>query len=198
MEHAGTGGGQAWVTAARERLRAGAAPAAVCGELAARTPRWSDSALAVGLALGIAEPELLRRLHGEPGRLQEQFRAGEERWYGELMAAIGVFDVPRPLDERESAVAGHLRDAIRAMGGVASGAALGLSRGFVRGELTGVFRSLARLGPRAAGGGRPRAFWAALVAAGELLDQGPDDKDGLARTLEQCGRRLADHTGDAF
>ncbi|MEV8449099.1 hypothetical protein [Streptomyces parvus] len=187
--------GEALAEAARERLRSGAAPAAVCGELAARAGSWWGAALAVGRARGISEPELRRRLHADPDKLRREFRTGEEELYGEFLAGLGVFDVPARLDERELVVAEHLRTAIRAMGGVASGRALGLSRGLVTGELAGVFRSLARTGPRA-GRGRPGEFWEALVAAGELLDPADrDDRGTVAQALDVCRRRLTDSIG---
>ncbi|MGW3039348.1 hypothetical protein ACWC9T_04690 [Kitasatospora sp. NPDC001159] len=178
--------GSALVAEARERLRAGVAPAVVCGELAVRVPqRWEGAALAVGLALGIEEAELRRRLSSEPG-LQAEFRPGEEDLYGEVLEIFGVFDVTKQLDERERVIAEHLRAAWRAQGSLGSGHAVGLHRGFVKGELASVFRSLTRFGPRA-GRGRPAEFWTRLIAAGELLDQ-----VDVAQALDECRRRLAD------
>ncbi|GAA2086245.1 hypothetical protein GCM10009759_06820 [Kitasatospora saccharophila] len=179
------------VATARERLRTGAAPAVVCGELAARTPRWSDAALAVGLARGIPEAELRERLAG--GRQwQDEFHPGEEEEYGELLEMHGVFDVPKQLDEREEVIAGHLRAAWAAMGGMGGGYAVGLSRRFVRGELSSAFRTLARFGPRR-GRGRPAEFWTAMVAAGELLDPADGDERGtVAQALDESRRRLAE------
>ncbi|WP_171164258.1 hypothetical protein [Streptomyces sp. I05A-00742] len=185
---------EALVAAARERLRAGAAPAGVCGELAARTPRWGDAALAVGLALGIAEPEMSRRLRDERERVHGGFRPGEEELYGELLETTGVFDVPKRLDGRETAIVEHLWAATRAMGGVASRVGLGLSRSFATGEVASAFRLLTRVGPRAAHS-RPADFWAALVAAGELLGPADGDEHGaVTQALDECRRRLADCT----
>ncbi|MFF3000931.1 hypothetical protein ACFVTC_41335 [Streptomyces sp. NPDC057950] len=177
------------VEAVRERLRAGVVPAVVCGEFAVWTPRWSEAAVVVGLALGIAESELVRRLHGEPEQVQGQFCSGEELLYGELLETLGVFDVPKQLNEREAQVAEHLRTTISAAGGVSSGVGLGLSRQFVRGELTEAFRTLTRMGPRASGG-RPVEFWAALVAAGEVLDLANDGRRTTFHALGECRRRL--------
>lgn len=157
------------VAAARERLRAGTEPAVVCGELAVRTRRWWDAALAVGQARGIPKADLRMRLGGEPERLQDEFRPGEEEDYGLLLEIHGVFDVPKRLDERERAIAEHLRTAWAATGGLGSGHAISLSRRFVTGELSLAFRTLACFGPRH-GPGRPAEFWTAMVAAGELLD----------------------------
>ncbi|WP_030275847.1 hypothetical protein [Streptomyces sp. NRRL B-24484] len=185
------------LAAARQRLRAGAAPTAVCGELAARTHCWWEAASAVGRAAGIPEPELRRRLHGEPAQVQRALGPGEEEAYGELLSMLGVFDVHEQLDGRAAAIAEHLRTAVAAMGGVASGHALGLSRRMAEGELTDAFRSLARLGPRARGG-RPTAFWAALVTAGELLD--PADREesaAVTEALAKCRVSLERCTGEA-
>ncbi|MEU5310515.1 hypothetical protein [Streptomyces sp. NPDC021562] len=182
---------EAMSMAARERLRAGAAPAVVCGELAEQTRWWWDAALAVGQAMGIPEAELLRRLHSEPDQVQSEFRRGEENLYGEILETVGVFDVARGLDGRELVIAQHLRAAMDAMGGVASGHGLGLSRWFVMGELARVFCSLARIGPRATRG-RPAEFWEALVSAGELLDPG-DERETVAHALDECRARLAGH-----
>ncbi|CAM5275671.1 hypothetical protein [Streptomyces atroolivaceus] len=177
--------------AAGERLREGAAPAAVCGELAAQTQWWWDAVLAVGRALGIPESELLRRLHGEPERVQGEFQPGEGDLYGGLMETLGVFDVAKQLDRRELLIAEHLRSAMGAMGGVASGRSLGLSRRLGVGELASVFRSLARSGPRATCS-RPVEFWEALVSAGELLKLEEGIEDGtVAQTLEECRAHLA-------
>ncbi|MER6479007.1 hypothetical protein [Streptomyces filamentosus] len=184
--------------AAGERLRAGAAPGAVCGELAARTRWWWDAALGVGRALGIPEPELLDRLRRDPGEVQDELGPGEEELYGELMEELGVFDVAARLDERELLIAERLRAAVRAMGGVASGHAQALSRRLVTGEPAWVFHSLARSGPRSSCG-RPAEFWEALVEAGELLAAGGGDEcegecghGDLAQALGECRARLAD------
>ncbi|MER5352658.1 hypothetical protein ABT093_20285 [Kitasatospora sp. NPDC002551] len=156
------GGGASWTTGslvaeARERLRSGATPALVCGQLAEGTLRWWDAASAVGRALGIPEPELRRRLHAAPEQVRGGLRPGEEQVYGELLGTIGVFDLPRRLDARERAIAEHLRAAVRA------------------------------------GGGRPTAYWAALVAGGELLDTANGDTHGgVAPALAECRRRRAD------
>lgn len=185
--------GSALVAEARERLRSGVAPGTVCGELAAGTARWEDAARAVGLALGIEVGEL-RRL-GIEADLQSAFEPGEEDLYGEVLEMSGVFDVPKRLDEREQQVEGCLRAALRAQGGLGSGYFLSLRRGFVRGELARNFRALTRFGPRA-GRGRPAQFWAALIAAGELLDGADGDERGtVAQALAECRQRLADCTG---
>ncbi|MEV6978384.1 hypothetical protein [Kitasatospora sp. NPDC093806] len=143
--------------------------------------------LAVGQALGIPESDVRHRIHGDPERMQREFRLGEEELYGELMESLGVFDAPKQLDGTELLIAKHLRTAWGAMGGMGSGHALGLSRWFVTGELASVFRSLARSGPRAARG-RPADFWEALVSAGELLEPADRDEHGsVAEALAAAG-----------
>ncbi|MFD5537049.1 hypothetical protein ACFWIJ_04125 [Streptomyces sp. NPDC127079] len=185
---------EALSTAARQRLRAGAAPAAVCGELAEQTRWWWDAALAVGQALGIPEAELLRRLHSEPDQTQSEFRPGEENLYGELLETAGVFDVPKQLDGTELAIAKHLRSAMGAMGGVASGHGLGLSRWFVLGELTSVFCSLARIGPRTTRG-RPAEFWEALASAGRAWPTAPVEELIVANTNDGlASARIRSHS----
>ncbi|MER5637533.1 hypothetical protein ABT095_11310 [Kitasatospora sp. NPDC002227] len=184
--------GVAMVTTARDRLRAGAEPAVVCGELAVRARRWSDAALAVGLARGIPEADLRNRLGAELERWQDEFRPGEEEDYGRLLEIHGAFDVPKRLDERELVIAEHLRAARAAMGGLGSGHAISLSRRFVTGELALAFGTLARFGPRQ-GRGRPTEFWTAMVAAGELLDPTDGDERGtVAQALDESRLRLAE------
>lgn len=191
MSSGGTDVIEALSVAAGERLRAGATPVAVCGELAAQTRWWWDAALAVGQALGIPESESLRRLHGDPEQLQSELLPGEEELYAELLKMHGVFDVAKQLDERELLIAEHLRTAMRAMGVVASGRAVSISRWFVLGELPSVFRSLAHSGPRTARS-RPAEFWEALVRAGELLDPSGENEHGtVAQTLDECRAHLA-------
>ncbi|MFC8716691.1 hypothetical protein [Kitasatospora sp. NPDC057198] len=193
MPDDGSGVDESLVAAARERLRAGAAPSAVCGKLAARTPRWSEAAVAVGVARGTAEAELRERLAGYE-QAQDEFHPGEEEDYGHLLEMCGVFDVPERLDEREEEIAGHLRAAWDAMGGLGSGYAISLSRRFVKGELSSAFRMLARFGPRQ-DRGRPAEFWAAMVAAGELLDSADgDERETVARVLAESRRHLAEAT----
>ncbi|MFB7948869.1 hypothetical protein ACFC6L_28595 [Kitasatospora phosalacinea] len=179
------------VAAAREGLRAGAGPGVVCGELARRVRRWSDAAFAVGRALDIPEADLRQRLGADPELIQAEFRPGEEEDYGFLLESVGVFDVPKQLDERESMIAEHLHAAWAAQGGLGSGHAANLSRRFVKGELPAAFRSLARFGPRP-GRGRPVEFWTAMVTAGELLDPvDGDDRETVARALEESRQHLA-------
>ncbi|WP_158836014.1 hypothetical protein, partial [Streptomyces sp. NRRL S-350] len=55
-------------------------------------------------------------------------RPGSEADTGELLEALGVFDVPAPLDARDQAVIGHILTAIDAMGGIRPGHQHGLTR----------------------------------------------------------------------
>ncbi|MFE5556724.1 hypothetical protein [Streptomyces sp. NPDC056544] len=195
MSSGGTDVIEALSVAARQRLGAGATPAAVCSELAAQTRWWWDAVLAVGQARGIPEPELLRRLRSDPERVQSELLPGEEELYGGLMETLGMFDVAKQLDERELLIAEHLRTAMSAMGGVASGRSLGLSHWFVMGELASVFRSLVRSGPRAIRS-QPAEFWEALVSAGELLEPAGENEHGtVTQALDECRAHLARCTG---
>ncbi|MER7580664.1 hypothetical protein [Kitasatospora sp. NPDC097691] len=185
-------GGEVSVEEVRERLEAGESPGTVCGELAVGRARWWEAALVVGRALGLPEAELARRVSSDPDSAQAELRPGEEEFYGDLLAAIGVFDVPKQLDEREQVVMEHLRAALGAMGGIGGGHYVGLARRLVRGESASAFLTLVRFGPRA-GRGRPQEFWAALLAAGDLLDPADGDERGtVAEALVSCRSRLSE------
>jgi hypothetical protein len=177
---------------ARRKLRAGATAVGVFAELAERTADWHASALAVCLALGIPDCEAKRQLREGPAELYRRFHPGEETECGELLEMIGVFDVRRPLDAHGEEIRRFLEAAISAMGDLRSGHALGLSRRLVTGQLTSAFLSLARVGPRPHRGSAAE-YWAALVAAGELLD--PGDSEGgrnVEEALDDCRRHAAE------
>ncbi|MEU1202488.1 hypothetical protein ABZ446_40605 [Streptomyces sp. NPDC005813] len=181
------------LTLAHERLEAGCAPVAVFAELAARTGDWHLSAWAVCLALGIPAPDVAGRFARGMGDIATEFHPGEEELCGEVMETVGLFDVPRPLDERGTEIARLLTTAAGALGGMPSGHALTLSRRRVRGELTAMFLSLARTLPRRERA-RPAEYWAALSAAGDLLLQaGSGDRSEVERALQECRRRAAEH-----
>ncbi|MHB9854397.1 hypothetical protein ACSYGO_34865 [Streptomyces krungchingensis] len=181
------------LTLAHERLEAGRAPVAVFAELAARTGDWHRSAWAVCLALGIPAPEVAGRFARGMGDIATEFHQGEEELCGEVLDTVGLFDVPRPLDERGTEIARLLATAAGALGGMPSGHALTLSRRRVRGELTAMFLSLARTLPRRERAG-PAEYWAALSAAGDLLLQtGGEDRREVERALQECRRHAAEH-----
>ncbi|PBC60549.1 hypothetical protein BKI49_29025 [Streptomyces sp. Tue6028] len=181
------------LTLAHERLGAGWASVAVFAELAARTGDWHRSAWAVCLALGIPAPDVAGRFARGMGDVATEFHQGEEELCGEVLETVGLFDVPRPLDERGTEIAGLPATAAGALGGMPSGHALTLSRRRVRGELTGMFLSPARTLPRRERA-RPAEYWAALSAAGDLLLQaGGEEGREVERALQECRRRAAEH-----
>ncbi|WP_345657684.1 hypothetical protein [Streptomyces siamensis] len=180
-------------TLAHERLEAGCAPVAVFAELAARTGDWPLSAWAVCLALGIPAPDVAGRFARGMGGIATEFHPGEEELCGEVLETVGLFDVPRPLDERGTEIACLLTTAAGALGGMPSGRALTLSRRHVRGELTAMFLSPARTPPRRERA-RPAEYWAALSAAGDLLLQaGGEEGREVERALQECRRHAAEH-----
>jgi hypothetical protein len=181
----------ALVMSARSRLEAGCAPAEVYAELATDTQDGLAAAWAVCLALGIPAIDVRHRLGHGVAELPSRFHPGEEALCGEAFEAVGMFDVPRPPSERGTEAERLLNVALGALGGLRSGHALSLSRRFVRGELTGVFLSLARTAPRR-GRGRPAEYWTALSQAGELL-LGPAgaEHQEVEQALRECRQRAA-------
>ncbi|MDX3073254.1 hypothetical protein [Streptomyces sp. MI02-7b] len=187
----------ALLRSAHELLEAGHAPVAAFADLAAETGDWNASARAVCLALGIPAPDVEQRL-GRAGvaALAAEFHPGEEDLCGEVLDTVGLFDVPRPLDERGTEIKRLLSTAAGALGGIPSGHALSLSRRFAKGELTEAFLLLARKVPHRERA-RPAEFWAALSAAGDLLLQaGGDERDEVERALADCRRRTAEGPPD--
>ncbi|MFC9429831.1 hypothetical protein [Streptomyces sp. NPDC056987] len=176
---------------ARTKLEAGATAVEVFAALAERTADWHATALAVCLALGIPATEVERRLDEEFAGLCEEFRPGEETECAGLLEMTGLFDVPRTLDPQGEEVKRLLQTAISALGRLRSGHAFSLSRQLRTGQLTRAFLSLARVGPRP-GHGSASDYWAALVAAGELLLSGDSEgRAGVEEALEDCRQHAA-------
>ncbi|WP_406461273.1 hypothetical protein OHB07_05825 [Streptomyces sp. NBC_00111] len=193
MADQGIGARGALVAEAGNMLREGREPAGVFAELAVRTGDGPSAVTAVCLALGLPPSEVEARLDGEAGEFVRIFSAGEEDVCGEVLETSGVFDVPRTLDERGTETRRLLGVAVAAAGPLGSGYAFRLSRRFVRGELTGAFLLLVRVGPRV-GSSRAAAFWTALSVAGAHLLSGPGEEDPeVERALGECRRRLAGH-----
>lgn len=191
MDDQGISARGALVEAAGNMLRKGREPAGVFAELAARTGDGPSAVTAVCLALGLPPSEVEARLDGEAGEFVTLFSAGEEDVCGEVLETSGVFDVPRTPDERGTETRRLLGVAVAAAGPLGSGYAFRLSRLLAKGELTGAFLLLARVGPRL---GRSSAteFWAALSTAGAHLLSGPEGEDPeVERALGECRRRLA-------
>ncbi|MGW5348531.1 hypothetical protein [Streptomyces sp. HUAS TT3] len=111
--------------------------------LAARSGDRPAAAWAVCQALGGADARVREEL-GRSAELFAGFGPDEDGRLGEIPELLGSFDVPRALDEREQEVLGLLQAAGAALGGVRGGVGHGLSRRFVKGELTAAFPLLAR------------------------------------------------------
>ncbi|WP_189191172.1 hypothetical protein [Streptomyces albiflavescens] len=124
----GTGVDSAVLTLAHDRLEAGCAPVGVFAELAAETGDWYASVWAVCLALGIPASDVERRLGHGMAEIATEFHPGEEELCGEVLETVGLFDVPRPLDERGTEIEYLLRAAVGALGGMPSGHAVTRSR----------------------------------------------------------------------
>ncbi|MEU9078456.1 hypothetical protein ACFYUY_32625 [Kitasatospora sp. NPDC004745] len=173
---------------ARHLLDAGATPAEAYAELARRTREPLRSARAVCSALDIPAVEVNHRLDDCFDALLAGARPGGEADTGELLEALGVFDVPQPLDPRGRAVVDLFLAAIDALGGIRAGHQHGLARWFVTGNLAAAYLSLAATDPHPSTGD-PAHYWASLVTAGELLRaaDAPDPRVGPA--LARCRER---------
>ncbi|MEU8513725.1 hypothetical protein AB0C76_19350 [Kitasatospora sp. NPDC048722] len=171
-------------TLARHLLDTGATPADAYAALARRTREPATAARAVCHALGIAADETTRRIGECYDALLADPHPRSEADTGELLEALGVFDVPKPLDARDLAVVDQFLLAVNALGTLRAGHQHGLTRWFVTGNLTAAYLSLAATQPRP-GIGDAAHYWSALVTAGELLaSQTPPDpriKPALAR-----------------
>lgn len=188
----GTVADGALVMRARSSLEAGGAPVRVFAELAAQTGDWTASVWAVCLALEVPASDVKQRLGHGAGEFPSHFHPGEEVLCGEVLESVGLFDVPRPLGERGTEIQRLLKAAMGASGGLRSGHALGLSRRFGRGELTGAFLLLARTVPRRERG-RHAEYWAALCTAGELLLQvGSEEDRDVEQALQECRQRTVE------
>ncbi|WP_031065422.1 hypothetical protein [Streptomyces sp. NRRL WC-3742] len=94
------------------------------------------------------------------------------------LEALGIFEVPKQLDDRETAIVELFLTAIDAMGGIRAGHQHGLARWFTTGNLTAA-RPLARTG-------NPVRYWTTLIQAGELLLAQPSPDPRLTYVLTQC------------
>ncbi|MFI2611466.1 hypothetical protein [Kitasatospora sp. NPDC018619] len=155
-------------TLARHALTRGHTPAETYVLIARRTGRPLPAARAVCLALAIPHTETTRRLADCYDALLADHHPGDETDTGELLEALGVFDVPKTLTEAELAVVEHFLAAIDAIGGIRPGHRHGLHRWFTTGNLTAAYLSLASTHPLPRTGD-PATYWTTLVSAGELL-----------------------------
>ncbi|WP_328786846.1 hypothetical protein [Streptomyces sp. NBC_00273] len=188
--HHGGGGGDALILDAQEMLAAGQDAEDVFAELAARTGEWGACVLAVCSALGVPRTDAEARLR-EVEPLFAEYEAGEEDLVATLLVFGHVFIVDRVLDEHEE----HIRNLLGAAAGASGGYPGGLFAWFRTGELTKIFLYFALPRFRARRGSAPD-FWAALIAAGELLasEDGPDQAEVRAG-LERCRTHAAALTG---
>ncbi|MFE4971679.1 hypothetical protein ACFRAR_06120 [Kitasatospora sp. NPDC056651] len=175
-------------TLARHTLSRGATPAATYALLARLGHQPFPCAEAVCLALDIPPAETARRLADCYDALLADPRPNSEVDTGELLEALGVFDVPKDLTATERAVVAHFLTAIDAMGGIRPGHHHGLQRWFTTGNLTTAYLSLvaARPMPRT---GDPARYWATLVTAGELLATTLPSDRRITYALTHCRTR---------
>ncbi|MET8540925.1 hypothetical protein ABZW03_09750 [Kitasatospora sp. NPDC004799] len=172
-------------TLAGHALSRGRTPADTYALLAKRTRKPLPSARAVCLALSIPLAETTRRLNDCYDALLADPRTGSETDTGELLEALGVFDVPVSLTDTELAVVRLFLVAVDAMGGIRPGHQHGLTRWFTTGNLTAAYLSLAAARPLARTGD-PATYWATLVTAGELLAASPNADSRIRYALAHC------------
>ncbi|MEU1283913.1 hypothetical protein [Kitasatospora sp. NPDC005856] len=177
-------------TLARHTLSRGATPATTYALIARLGHQPLPCARAVCLALDIPLAESTRRLDDCYDALLAHPRPGSEHDTGELLEALGVFDVPKPLTDTELAVVEHFLTAIDAMGGIRPGHRHGLQRWFTTGNLTAAYLSLAAAHPLSRTGD-PAAYWTALTTAGEVLTATPNPDPRLKYALTHCRAQAA-------
>ncbi|MEU9159645.1 hypothetical protein AB0D29_05070 [Streptomyces sp. NPDC048424] len=169
------------VLEARAMLAVGRNAEEVFVALAARNSDWEASALVVCLALGVPRTDAETRIR-EARPLFEEFAVGEDDLVASVLAFVDVFVVDRVLDAHQE----RIRDLLGTAAGARGGFPGSLLAWFRSGELTNVFVYFARTRFRD-GRGSPPGFWAAMVAAGELLvaEDGPGRAEVTAG-LEHC------------
>ncbi|MFD7454031.1 hypothetical protein [Kitasatospora sp. NPDC059827] len=180
-------------TLARHTLDRGHTPAETYAILARRTGEPLPSARAVCLALAIPLAETTIRLNECYDALLADPRPGTEADTGELLEALGVFDVPKDLTATELAVVDHFLTAIDALGGIRPGHQHGLARWFTTGNLTAAYLSLTAAHPRPTTG-NPTQYWTTLITAGELLTTTPTPDPRIKTALTHCRSQATIHT----
>ncbi|MFG2847622.1 hypothetical protein ACGF12_31300 [Kitasatospora sp. NPDC048296] len=181
------------LTLARHSLSQGSTPAETYTLLARRSSKPLPAARAVCLALDIPLAEATRRLNDCYRALLANPRPGTEADTGELLEALGVFDVPKTLDARDQSIVELFLTAIDAMGGIRAGHQHGLARWFTTGNLTAAYLSLAAATPLPTTG-NPTQYWTTLVAAGELLSTTPTPDPRIKPALAHCRTRASHAT----
>ncbi|RGD61808.1 hypothetical protein DR950_32325 [Kitasatospora xanthocidica] len=175
-------------TLARHALSRDHTPAETYALIARRTGRPFPSARAVCLALSIPLAETTRRLADCYDALLADPHPNSENDTGELLEALGVFDIPKSLTDTELAVVDLFLTAVDAMGGIRPGHRHGLQRWFTTGNLTAAYLSLAAARPMPRTGS-PVLYWATLVTAGELLTTTPSPDTRIKYALVRCRER---------
>ncbi|MFI6157014.1 hypothetical protein ACIBCA_30515 [Kitasatospora sp. NPDC051170] len=132
---------------AKHALARGSTPAETYALLAHRSRKPLPSARAVCLALDIPLAETTRRLDDCYDALLANPRPNTEADTGEVLEALGIFDIPKQLDDRELAIVDLFLIAIDAMGGIRAGHQHGLERWFTTGNLTTAYLSLTAASP---------------------------------------------------
>ncbi|WP_316529647.1 hypothetical protein [Kitasatospora brasiliensis] len=177
-------------TLARHTLSRGATPAATYALLARLGHQPVPVARAVCLALDIPLAEATRRLDECHDALLADPRPDSEADTGELLEALGVFDVPKELDATERAIVDLFLTAMDAMGGIRPGHQHGLQRWFTTGNLTAAYLSLTAASPLPRTGD-PATYWTALITAGELLAAAPNSDTRLKYAITHCRTQAA-------
>ncbi|MFJ7908768.1 hypothetical protein [Kitasatospora sp. NPDC096204] len=175
-------------TLARHTLSRGATPAATYALLARLGHRPLPVARAVCLALDIPHTDITRRLADCYDALLADPCPSSENDIGELLEALGVFDVPKSLTDTELAVVEHFLVAMDAMGGIRPGHRHGLQRWFTTGNLATAYLSLAAARPLPRTGD-PALYWATLVTASELLATTVPSDRRITYALSHCRTR---------
>ncbi|MFI2611665.1 hypothetical protein [Kitasatospora sp. NPDC018619] len=177
-------------TLARHALTRGHTPAATYALLTRRTHQPLPAARAVCLALDIPHTETTRRLADCYDALLADHHPGDETDTGELLEALGVFDIPKSLTDTELAVVDHFLTAIDAHGGIRPGHHHGLQRWFTTGNLTTAYLSLTTTHPLPRTG-NPTTYWTTLLQAGELLLTTPHPDTRIKYALTHCRTQVA-------
>ncbi|MFJ9697019.1 hypothetical protein [Kitasatospora sp. NPDC101183] len=168
---------------ARHLLHTGATPAETYANLARRTHDPLRAARAVCAALTIPATEANHRLDDCYYALLANPRPNTENDTGELLEALGVFDIPKQLDDREQAIADLLTTAITTHNAIRAGHHHALTRWITTGNLTTAYLSLTTTHPTTPD---PKRYWTTLVTAGELLLAQPSPDPRLTYALTQC------------
>ncbi|MGW3229798.1 hypothetical protein [Kitasatospora sp. NPDC001095] len=175
-------------TLARHTLSRGTTPAATYALLARLGHRPLPVARAVCLALDIPQAETTRRLADCYDALLADPRPDSASDTGELLEALGVFDIPKSLTDTELAVVEHFLTAVDAMGGIRPGHRHGLNRWFTTGNLTAAYLSLTATHPLPRTGD-PARYWSTLTTAGELLATTLPSDRRIRYALTHCRTR---------